>query len=141
MGFSDMLFIFFLALIIFGPKRLPEIGRQVGKLMAEFKRHSNEFKSQLENEIQLMDRQERLKKFEAEHPKILPPEASIPKTAATYRPPSFASTVEEEVKAVEEGAKAEEAEAKPVESPAPTPTSDQPGTQSVLESPPSNPNV
>jgi sec-independent protein translocase protein TatB len=78
MGFSEMIFIFFFALIVFGPKRLPEIGRQVGKLMAEFKRHSNEFKSQLENEIRQMELQEAVKKMDAEMPKILPPQKSIP---------------------------------------------------------------
>src|SRR5206468_8254805 len=43
--------LFFLALIIFGPKKLPEIARQIGKYMNEFKRASNEFKSQIEQEI------------------------------------------------------------------------------------------
>lgn len=46
-----MIFIFFLALIIFGPKKLPEIGRQIGKALNEFKRASNEFKAQIEAEI------------------------------------------------------------------------------------------
>ena len=50
MGTSEMIFLFFLALSIFGPKKLPEMGRQVGKALAEFKRASNEFKSQLEAE-------------------------------------------------------------------------------------------
>ena len=47
----DMLFILLLALILFGPKRLPEIARQVGKFVAEFKRASNDFKYQLQVEI------------------------------------------------------------------------------------------
>src|SRR6266536_2768900 len=47
----DMLFILLLALILFGPKRLPEIAREVGKFMAEFKRASNDFKYQLQAEI------------------------------------------------------------------------------------------
>ena len=46
-----MLFILLLALILFGPKRLPEIAREVGKFMAEFKRASNDFKYQLQAEI------------------------------------------------------------------------------------------
>ena len=46
-----MLFILLLALILFGPKRLPEIARQVGKFVAEFKRASNDFKYQLQAEI------------------------------------------------------------------------------------------
>jgi sec-independent protein translocase protein TatB len=51
MSFSETIFLFFLALIIFGPKKLPEIARQIGKYMNEFKRASNEFKSQIEQEI------------------------------------------------------------------------------------------
>jgi TatA/E family protein of Tat protein translocase len=47
----DMLFILLLALILFGPKRLPEIARQIGKFVAEFKRASNDFKYQLQAEI------------------------------------------------------------------------------------------
>ncbi len=48
---SEMVFIFLLALILFGPKKLPEIGREIGKFMAEFKRASNSFKYQLQSEI------------------------------------------------------------------------------------------
>ena len=51
MSFSETIFLFFLALIIFGPKKLPEIARQVGKVLNEFKRASNEFKAQIEQEI------------------------------------------------------------------------------------------
>jgi len=51
MSFSETIFLFFLALIIFGPKKLPEIARQAGKLLAELRRASNEFKSQIESEI------------------------------------------------------------------------------------------
>ena len=47
-----MIFIFLMALILFGPKKLPEIGRQIGKFMAEFKRASNDFKYQLQSEIE-----------------------------------------------------------------------------------------
>jgi sec-independent protein translocase protein TatB len=51
MSFSETIFLFFLALIIFGPKKLPEMARQVGKMLNEFKRASNEFKAQIEQEI------------------------------------------------------------------------------------------
>ena len=47
-----MILIFLLALILFGPKKLPEIARQIGKFMAEFKRASNDFTSQLQSEIE-----------------------------------------------------------------------------------------
>jgi TatA/E family protein of Tat protein translocase len=66
LGFSEMIFIFFIALIIFGPKKLPEIGRQIGKALNEFKRASNEFKAQIESEINNLDADTRT-------PQILPP--------------------------------------------------------------------
>ena len=56
MSFSETIFLFVLALIIFGPKKLPEIARQVGKYMNEFKRASNEFKAQIEQEISNLER-------------------------------------------------------------------------------------
>ena len=55
MSFSETVFLFFLALIVFGPKKLPEIARQVGKFMNEFRRASNEFKSQIEQEISQLE--------------------------------------------------------------------------------------
>ena len=48
MSFSDTVFLFFMALILFGPKKLPEMARKAGKLMAELRRASNEFRSQIE---------------------------------------------------------------------------------------------
>jgi sec-independent protein translocase protein TatB len=55
MSFGETIFLFFLALIIFGPKKLPEIARTVGKYLNEFKRASNEFKAQIEQEISHLD--------------------------------------------------------------------------------------
>ena len=57
LGFSEMVFLFLLALIIFGPKKMPEIGRQLGKALNDFKRASNEFKAQIETEIANIDRE------------------------------------------------------------------------------------
>jgi sec-independent protein translocase protein TatB len=58
MGFSETIFLFFLALLIFGPKKLPEIARQVGKVLNELKRASNEFKAQIESEISHLELEE-----------------------------------------------------------------------------------
>lgn len=55
LGLPEMIFIFVIALIIFGPKKLPEIGRQIGRALNEFKRASNEFKAQIESEINQLD--------------------------------------------------------------------------------------
>ncbi|MBZ5552478.1 MAG: twin-arginine translocase TatA/TatE family subunit [Acidobacteriia bacterium] len=51
LGMPELIFIFVLALLIFGPKKLPELGKTIGKGLAEFKRASNELKSSLEEEI------------------------------------------------------------------------------------------
>jgi sec-independent protein translocase protein TatB len=59
LGMPEMLFIFLMALLVFGPKKLPELARQLGKIMAEFKRATNDFKYQLENEIDQLDIQEK----------------------------------------------------------------------------------
>lgn len=75
LGLPEMLFIFFLALMVFGPKRLPEIGRQVGKFMAEFKRYSNEFKQQVEAEVRQLELDEALKKADAINPPPVAAEA------------------------------------------------------------------
>lgn len=64
LGMPEMLFIALLALIVFGPKRLPELARQFGKIMAEFKRATNDFKYQIENEIEQMEIAERQKERE-----------------------------------------------------------------------------
>src|SRR5689334_21198507 len=66
LGFPEMIFLFLFALILFGPKKLPEIGRQIGRALNEFKRASNEFKSQIESEIAQLD-------LENSRQTILPP--------------------------------------------------------------------
>jgi len=66
LGFPEMIVIFLLALIIFGPRKLPEIGRQIGRALNEFKRASNEFKAQIETEISQLD-------AEVNRQTILPP--------------------------------------------------------------------
>jgi sec-independent protein translocase protein TatA len=52
-GMPELIIIFVIALIIFGPRKLPELGRSLGKSIAEFKKASNELKSTLEEEIRL----------------------------------------------------------------------------------------
>jgi len=74
LGMPEMIFIFLLALVLFGPKKLPELGRQLGKALAEFKKASNEFKSQLEMEMMNIELEERAKQPPDPGPKILPAE-------------------------------------------------------------------
>jgi Tat protein translocase TatB subunit len=76
LGFPEMVFIFILALIIFGPKKLPEMGRQIGKALTEFKRASNQFKAQLEVEMDDLERQT-MKQKAASVPVPAPPENTI----------------------------------------------------------------
>jgi len=55
LGLQEMVFLFLLALLVFGPAQLPKLGRQVGRALGEFKRASNDFKSQLEDEVHKLE--------------------------------------------------------------------------------------
>src|SRR5690348_14945342 len=57
-GMPELMIIFVVALIIFGPRKLPELGRSLGKSLGEFKRASNELRSTLEDEIRLEEQRE-----------------------------------------------------------------------------------
>ena len=58
-GFSgEIVFLMLLALILFGPRRLPEIARQIGKFMGEFRKASNSFQSQIHDEIRKLELEE-----------------------------------------------------------------------------------
>ena len=57
LGYPEMVFIFFLALILFGPKKLPELGRTVGKALTEFRRASNELKSTFDREMKSLEQE------------------------------------------------------------------------------------
>src|SRR5215471_11980634 len=79
LGFPEMMFIFVLALILFGPKKLPEIGRQIGKGLAEFKRASREFQSQIEDEVRKLE-------LEADLKNTIEPPISLSNTVASEPP-------------------------------------------------------
>lgn len=55
-GGTELLVIMVIALLIFGPRKLPELGRSIGKGLSEFKRASNDLKRSLEEEIDLEER-------------------------------------------------------------------------------------
>ncbi|TAM84759.1 MAG: twin-arginine translocase TatA/TatE family subunit [Acidobacteria bacterium] len=57
-GFTEVGFILFIAFLLFGPKKLPEIARILGKGMGELRRASNELKNSLEEEIRNLDRKD-----------------------------------------------------------------------------------
>jgi sec-independent protein translocase protein TatB len=64
LGMADSLILMVLALVVFGPRRLPQIGRQIGKLMYEFRKASNDFKYQMEEELRNSEEADRRKKEE-----------------------------------------------------------------------------
>ena len=56
LGFQEVLVLFVLALLIFGPRKLPELGRSLGKALNEFRRSSNDLRASLEEEFRLEDK-------------------------------------------------------------------------------------
>ena len=81
LGMPELIVIFVIALIIFGPRKLPELGKSLGKSIAEFKRASNELKSTLEEEIR-MEEQKTKQEEAAKAPQAnLPPVSDVPPAA------------------------------------------------------------
>src|ERR1700679_44562 len=83
MSFSETIFLFFLALVVFGPKKLPEIARQAGKLLAELRRASNEFKSQIETEINHLETQKETQKKQELLSATGPPKGAVASLSLT----------------------------------------------------------
>ncbi|HEX7087334.1 MAG TPA: TatA/E family twin arginine-targeting protein translocase [Vicinamibacterales bacterium] len=78
-GMPELIIIFVIALIIFGPRKLPELGKSLGRSINEFKRASNELKSTLEDEIRLEEQREQQQRAAAAAP-------STPATPTTPAP-------------------------------------------------------
>src|ERR1700757_1665338 len=81
----DSIILMVMALVVFGPRRLPQIGRQIGKLMYEFRKASNDFKFQMEEELRMSEEADRRKKEEAERARtaaLNPPTAATPSVEA-----------------------------------------------------------
>lgn len=73
LGIPELLLIFIVALIVFGPKKLPEIGRTLGKVMGEFKKATDDFKNTIEREVHV----EELKQLATN---TVTPDASVSRT-------------------------------------------------------------
>jgi sec-independent protein translocase protein TatA len=95
-GMPEMVVIAVIALIIFGPRKLPELGKSLGKSIAEFKRASNELKNTLEDEIRTEELQDARKSAQ------VPPSASVP--APTPAPAAPAAPEGETTPRVDAGA-------------------------------------
>ena len=65
-GMPELVIILVIALIIFGPRKLPELGRSLGRSLGEFKKASNELRSTLEEEVRVEEQKEQRTKMEAE---------------------------------------------------------------------------
>ncbi len=87
-GFPELAIILVVALIVFGPRKLPELGRSLGKSLSEFKRASNELKNTLDEEIRVEERRATLPP--PAQPEVTPP-AAQPVTADTIARSDHAS--------------------------------------------------
>src|SRR2546421_7366664 len=63
LGVQEMLGIFLIALLLFGPKKLPELGRMLGKAVSEFRRAKNELKSTFESHLSELEKEVQSEKY------------------------------------------------------------------------------
>lgn len=82
LGVPELLLIFAVILIVFGPRRIPEIGRTLGKALGEFRKATDDFKSTIEREVRL----EELKKATPTIEEFVTPFESVSRTAPPYEP-------------------------------------------------------
>jgi sec-independent protein translocase protein TatA len=83
-GMPELVLIFIVALIVFGPKKLPEIGKSLGKGLAEFKKASDDFKQSIQKEVDGLKEEARL---EPPVPPAPAPSAAVPAPPALPAPP------------------------------------------------------
>jgi len=93
LSFVEIAFVLVLALLLFGPKKLPEIGRMLGKGLGEFRRASNELKRTLEREVELDAEEQRRpeKRTQAVEPAAAAPQAGGEGAAASDPEPAAAA--------------------------------------------------
>src|SRR6202790_2849090 len=92
LSIPHLIIVFIVALVVFGPQKLPELARTLGKLMAEFRKASGDFKSAFETEMRDLERQAMLaeRKNQAEVAARSPsaPPTPPPHTTPTHPPPT-----------------------------------------------------
>ncbi len=94
-GMPELIIILVIALIIFGPRKLPELGRSLGRSIGEFKKASNELRSTLEEEIRLEEQRDQRASIRAEQDSAVAAAATPP--SATPPPVTPAPPVDETV--------------------------------------------
>jgi TatA/E family protein of Tat protein translocase len=114
LGVPELLLIFAVILIVFGPRRIPEIGRTLGKALGEFRKATDDLKSTIEREVRI----EELKKIT---PTIVTPFESISRSEPPSESPSLRGD--------ESPSGAEEPASLPPESPATPPDDSTPRTE------------
>ncbi|MBZ5560214.1 MAG: TatA/E family twin arginine-targeting protein translocase [Acidobacteriia bacterium] len=87
LGMPELIVIFVIALIIFGPRKLPELGRSLGKSLAEFKKASNELRNTLEEEIRIDEQRTVEEKRAAETAKTTTETPAAPTVAHVHDEP------------------------------------------------------
>src|SRR3954470_13044625 len=95
-GMPELIIILVIALIIFGPRKLPELGRSLGKSIGEFKKASNELRSTLEEEIRIEEHKDQRAAIRAEQDMAVAAAHSVP-PSATPPPVTPAPPAEETV--------------------------------------------
>jgi TatA/E family protein of Tat protein translocase len=103
LGMPEMIFLAFLGLLLFGPKKLPEIGRQLGKAMAEFKRASQEFQNQLHEEVRQLEMEEEVKKVKESVQPIGTAAREVQGSLQTILSDSTSSTTEAQAQSTHNG--------------------------------------
>jgi TatA/E family protein of Tat protein translocase len=94
-GMPELIIILVIALIIFGPRKLPELGRSLGRSIGEFKKASNELRSTLEEEIRIEEQRDQRAAIRAEQDSAVA--AAAPPTSASPAPATPAPPANETV--------------------------------------------
>lgn len=93
-GFQELILILVIALLVFGPKKLPDLGRAMGRAMREFRRASDEFRSTIETNLQINE-PDPFPASVAEEPQPSAPVEASAESLSTPAPDPFEAAVVE----------------------------------------------